>query len=110
MKHMLLKTQGLILLLLLSFSVSAATLPSYYPKPLPPMIGKIDGINIKKGEIIIDDIPFKLSMNVKVHSLTTEFSSLQVLRNGMHIAHIMKNINGTFTIAEIWILPSAPKR
>lgn len=104
MKNILVKIQGLILLMLLSSSISAETLPKYYPDTFS-MSGTINRIDIKRGDIIVSDLFLKLSMNVKVHSLNTEFSSVQTLRNGMNIGFEMNSINGRSHVAEIWILP-----
>lgn len=106
MKHFLVQIKGLALLMLLSLSlsVSAATLPAYYPETFQ-MHGTVDRIDIKRGEIVINDMFWSLSMNVKVHSLTTEFSSIQTLRLGMNIGFSMNTVNGKNQVAEIWILP-----
>ncbi len=105
MKPILLKTNGLILLMLFSLSISASGLPDYYPEKLNHMQGNIDDIDIRTGRIIINDIPWKLSMNVKVHSMSTEFSSVQTLKKGTYLAFKVDTINGKSEIAEIWILP-----
>ncbi len=105
MKSILLQTKGLFLLMLFSLSISASGLPDYYPEKLNHMQGNIDDIDIRSGRIIINDMQWKLSMNVKVHSMTTEFSSVQVLKKGMYLAFKVDTINGKSEIAEIWILP-----
>lgn len=104
MKHFLIQTKSLVLLILLSFSATATTLPDYYPKVIS-MSGTIDRIDIKRGEIVVNDMPWRLSMNAKVHSLITEFSSIQTLRRGMKVGFEMSSINGKIQVAEIWILP-----
>ncbi len=111
MKHILIQIKGLVLLMLLSFSfsTSAATLPGYYPEEFA-RTGMIDHIDIKNGKIVINDMTWKFLMNVKVHSLNTEFSSVQTLRNGMKVGFTMSSMNGTNQVAEIWVLPGNHKQ
>jgi len=106
MKSILLQVKSLTLLMLCSLSISAATLPDYYPKEFNHMQGTVDDIDIKTGRILINDMQWKLSMNIKVHSLNTEFSSVQVLRKNMNVTFKIETINGKSVIAEIWILPN----
>jgi len=83
-----------------------AELPGYYPEILPRMSGVIEGIDIKRGELIVNDTQRLLSMNTKVHSLNTEFSSLRILRPGMKISFDTRSVNGKAQVTEIWILPT----
>jgi len=106
MKRMLLKLKTLVFLMLMPLSISAATLPEYYPETLPHMQGVVDDISVKTNQIVIDDMQWKFSMNMRVHSLNTEFSSIQALRKSMNVAFKLDTINGNFVIAEIWILPN----
>ncbi len=87
-------------------TVWGAELPAYYPKVLPPMSGIIDRIDIKRGELVVNDIHWMLSMNTKVHSLNTEFSSLRTLRSGMKVSIDTRSMNGKAQVTEIWILPT----
>jgi len=105
MKHVLIQIKGLMLLTLFSLSVSAAALPDYYPKAFQ-MNGTIDRVDLKRGIIVINDMLWSLSMNVKVHSLNTEFSSIRTLRSGMKMGFTMNSINGKNQITEIWLLPN----
>ncbi len=94
-----------VVLMLLSLSVSASTLPEYYPDEFPAT-GTIDRIDIKRGEIGINDSLFKISNNVKVHNLNTEFSTVQTLRARMKIGFLVISINGKPLVSEIWVLPN----
>jgi len=92
------------LLILLPISASAATLPDYYPEDFQ-MSGVIDQIDIKRGVIVVNDLPWSLSMNARVQTMNSEFSRLLSLRTGMIIGFKMNSINGKMLIAEIWVLP-----
>ncbi|VAW89071.1 hypothetical protein MNBD_GAMMA17-2183 [hydrothermal vent metagenome] len=94
-----------IVLMLLSLSVSASTLPEYYPDKFPAT-GTIDRIDIKRGEIGINDSLLKISNNAKVRNLNTEFSTVQTLRARMKIGFLVISINGKPLVTEIWVLPN----
>ncbi len=102
-------TKALLLILLISLGSAGvsqgAELPSYYPETVPAMNGIIGYADIKQGVIVINDMSWKLSMNVRVHSLNTQFSSVRALRSGMRIAFESTSINGKVQLAEIWVLP-----
>lgn len=117
MKHLLIQIRRLawstskghttlgVLLMLVSLSVPATTLPEYYPETFQTR-GVIDRINIKSGEIVVNDNLARLSNNAKVHNLNTEFSTVQTLRKGMKIGFVMNSINGKRFVTEIWVLPN----
>ncbi len=94
-----------IVLMLLSLSVSASTLPGYYPDKFPAT-GTINRIDIKRGEIVLNDSLLKISNNAKVHNLNTEFSTVQTLRSRMNIGFSVTSINGKPLVTEIWVLPN----
>jgi len=102
LRHLAWKASG-VLLILVPLSVSAVTLPDYYPEKFQKA-GTIDRVDIRRGDIVINDSLKQLSMNARVHSLTTEFSSVQRLRAGMKIGYATTSINGKSQITEIWIL------
>lgn len=106
MKHI--KTLLTILLLSLGINgaVWSAELPSYYPRMLPPMIGTIEAIDIRKGVIVVNDVHWALSMNAKVRSLNTEFSSVRILKPGMKISFSTNAVNGNPQISDIWVVPA----
>lgn len=92
-----------ILVGLATFSLPAQSreLPGYYPEQFIRWF-TIDQIDPAQLKIVVNDFPMNLAQNTKVHSLNTEFSSLQVLKPGMKI--FFSSTNGN-TINEIWILP-----
>ena len=81
-------------------SAVATVLPTYYPSHFP-LLGVLTEI---RGSYnwIIDGKKAKVSNNVIVHSLITNFSSLYSVKHGMELAY-RKNALGE--IAEIWQLP-----
>ena len=78
----------------------ATTLPSYYPSHFP-RLGVLTDIR-GSYDWVVDGIGIKVSNNVIVHSLVTNFSSLYSVKHGMELAY-RKNNQGE--IAEIWQLP-----
>ena len=76
-------------------------LPAYYPSHFPSLgvLSEIRG----QHDWIIDGISIKVSSNVIVHSLVTNFSSLYSIKQGMELAY-RKNSQGE--VAELWQLPN----
>ena len=68
--------------------------------------GTIDFIDIKEGKVVINDMYWRLPMNIKVHNLNTEFSTVHTLRNGMHVGFKRNSVKKSTDIAEIWVLPN----
>jgi len=86
-------------------AAGAGQLPGYYP-------GQFDhkGVVTRAANgqtIMINAMRYKLDSNVRVHSLTTEFSSVRALTAGSDIAYRAdEDRNGKVTVTEIWVLPS----
>lgn len=78
----------------------SATLPSYYPSHFPELgvLSEIRG----QYDWVVSGIGIKVSNNVIVHSLVTNFSSLYSIKQGTELAY-RKNSSGE--IAEVWQLP-----
>ena len=76
-------------------------LPSYYPSHFPKL-GVLTNIN-GQYDWVVNGIKIKVSNNVIVHSLVTNFSSLYSIKQGMELAY-RKNTAGE--IAEVWQLPN----
>ena len=106
MKRIKLLLATLLLSLGINGAAWAAELPSYYPTSFDN-IGTIDRIDIKTAEAVISDELFTLSMNIKVHSLVTEHSSVRGLKKKMKIGYTSKqSSNGSEMITELWVLPN----
>jgi len=80
-------------------------LPNYYPEMFEHT-GIIDLIDIKEGRVVINDMYWRLPMNIKVHNLNTEFSTVHTLRNGMNVGFKRNSVKKNTDIAEIWVLPN----
>jgi hypothetical protein len=79
-------------------------LPDYYPEHFARK-GIIQSIP-SSSALYIDGILFKLSTNVSVHSMATEFLTRNALNRGDEIGFsFSKTTNGNLVITEIWILP-----
>ncbi len=87
-------------LLLVATTSQAGALPDYYPKTFDT-IGTLDGLDISSRSLTIDDRSKRLDPNIKVHTQSSQFSSLDVLRPGMTVGI---SLSGK-TITGIWVLP-----
>ena len=80
-------------------------LPDYYPAAFQNKgaIQRVEG-----GEtLIINDVRYRLSPNVHIHTLDREFSPRETLVSGLEIAFTVGSISQRGrTIAEIWVLPA----
>ncbi len=80
-------------------------LPRYYPETFANR-GTIDRISANTAKVVIDDSLLSLSMNIKVHSLVTEHSSLRALKKGMKVGYTStQSRGGGELIVELWVLP-----
>jgi len=81
-------------------STVSATLPAYYPSHFPALgvLTELRG----QYDWVIDGKAVKVSSNIIVHSLVTNFSSLYSIKQGMDLAY-RKNKQGE--ISEVWQLP-----
>ncbi len=103
MKALLPRFMIILCLAVFSLPLQSKELPKYYPDPIL-MWFTIDQINLNQLKVILNDLSMNLSPNTKVHSLNTEFSSLQALKPGMKVFF---SATGGNTINEIWILPDS---
>ena len=78
----------------------SVSLPSYYPSHFPALgvLTELRG----RYDWVIDGKAVKVSSNVIVHSLVTNFSSLYSIKQGMDLAYRKNKQN---EIAEVWHLP-----
>ena len=104
MKQNTLKFSTLFFLLVLPFSLWAATSAEAYPTTFSDA-GNIDRVDVAAGEIVIDDTLLLLPAKATVHRPSSSFSSSRDLRKGMKVGFSSNKINGKNTITEIWILP-----
>lgn len=113
-KQLILLTIGCITTMLLNNEIAYSTettrnesntvlapLPAYYPSHFHKL-GVLSEIR-SQYDWVVDGIGIKVSNNVIVHSLITNFSSLYSIKQGMELGY-RKNSQGE--IAEIWQLPS----
>jgi hypothetical protein len=85
--------------------VSAADWPAYYPERLPRkgVVGKVDS---SLSRIEINGNSLALDRNVRVHSLTTEFSSVHALKPEDAVGYrVEQDRSGRKVVKEIWVLP-----
>lgn len=96
----------LLSVMVLSFALagvaSAQTLPEHYPDTGFDDIGRVDGIDIDKDRIVINDMSYTLSASLVVNSLSSAKDSILRVREGSLIGY--KTIGGR-TVTEIWLLP-----
>ena len=80
-------------------------LPDYYSKSFQEQ-GIFQGFERSGGTVLISARRYKLSNNIKVHTLNTEFASANSLRSGKDVAFQTDgSVGKTRIITEIWILP-----
>jgi hypothetical protein len=94
---------GLTCLVMTAGTVAAADkLPAKYPEYFHDA-GAIDGVDMESGIVIINDRARPISMNVRVHTPSTQFGSYRSLKKGQTVGfHVTA---GAGTIDEIWVLP-----
>jgi len=93
---------SLLIVLILSLSSicwSAGKLPEHYPNNF-----QNEGIlqDMKRGKLIINATAYQFIDNVAVHTLKTNYGSLNNLHKEMDVAFQLVDGN---VISEIWILP-----
>ena len=84
----------------------AQKFPSYYPEKGFNETGIIDGVNLGRGEIIIDDSVYRVSPKAVVRSLSSKEDSMARLRVGTNVG--FKARGGMIT--EFWLLPASYDR
>lgn len=79
--------------------------PAYYPERMPRE-GVVGSVSPGRGQIEINGMRMSVDGNARVHSLTTEFSSLRSLKPRDAVGYRTKqDRNGRKVVTEIWILP-----
>ena len=122
MYHQLSLRGGVMLgvLLLGFFSVALAQAPAEAPEPLFSREGVIGTIDLTEGMIVIRDLLYELSPNVRVYVYDRTIKDPQALRNdtrlkdgralrtGMRIGYSVAGEDGgkRGTLTEAWILPA----
>lgn len=96
-----------VLLMLLAGSAAFAELPAYYPKDGFQRTGSLDGIDLGRQSIVINDAQYYLSNNAIVHSPTNFSVPFSRLRLGSVVGYKMAP-NGRM-VTELWILPDGYK-
>ncbi len=102
-----LKHMGIVvaLSLILLADAHATKLPAYYPQSFR-FIGTLDRLDHSRSLIVIGDLQLVLPGNVKVHTLHTEFGTVNSLRPGMKVgATLGQSRSGRPMVSEIWVLP-----
>lgn len=92
-----------------AMSLAAATvswaddkLPDYYPKSFA-VFGVLSGLDTRSQTLAINDRGQRYDINIRVHTLNSQFSSLEALRPGMTIG---ASVAGE-RITEVWVLPKS---
>lgn len=99
-----------VVLLTLCLATAAAAgwargLPDYYPTSFS-RTGNIDRLDISASTIVINDTQYTISANVPVHTLRTQFATVNDLARGMQIAfNATSGAERRPQISEIWVLP-----
>lgn len=64
--------------------------------------GRIDAVSLEENSIIIDDIPYRLSESLVVHTGQTSNVSKRRIRAGIKVGY--KYVSGD-VITDLWLLP-----
>lgn len=64
--------------------------------------GYVDDVQLEEGRITIDDMPFRLSESLVVHSTQASNVSKRRVRAGIKVGY--KYVNGD-VITDLWLLP-----
>ena len=83
-------------------SATASDFPAYYPKDGIGRAGVIDAVHLDENRVVIDDVQYRLSEDVVVHSLTSYSVAKSRLRPGMKVAF---KAGGSRVITKFWLLP-----
>jgi hypothetical protein len=88
---------------LMASSLSMADFPNYYPTDGFQRVGTLDGVQLGRQVVVIDDIPYSLANSVIVHSPSSYSVPSSQLRIGSKVGY--KMAAGGRLITEIWLLP-----
>ena len=96
-------TVVLLLVLLLGQPGFAQQFPSYYPQGGFQRVGMLDDVQIKRGVIVVNDIPYTVANSTVVHSTSSFSVPMSNLRVGSQIGYKLSGSGRVIT--EIWLLP-----
>jgi len=92
-------------LILLTPFAWAASLPDYYPQSFR-LSGTLQRIDASRNIVVIADTLMQIPANLKVHTLHTEFGTINSLRPGMKVGAVLSMTrHGKPMVNEIWVLP-----
>jgi hypothetical protein len=87
-------------------SVQGASLPAHYPQEGFQRTGVIDGVDLAKRQILVNDFRYYLSEDATLHSLSGSSDSLARLHPGNKIGFSFGLAGKRHVITEMWMLPS----
>jgi hypothetical protein len=88
--------------LALASPASAQDLPKHYPTEGFQRSGIVDAIYVEDSTIVINDMPYRFSQNVVVHSMTSNRVPFTQVREGVRVGYKMASSG---EIIELWMLP-----
>ena len=96
----------LLLVAVTGLPAGAAPLPDFYP-PSFNHSGPLDGVDPRGGTVVIGDVKFFLTSDLRVHTPDRHFATLQTLRPGTRVGiNYVKDGKGTPFVADVWVLPA----
>jgi hypothetical protein len=104
-------TVVLLVALLLGQPSLAQQFPSYYPESGFQRVGMLDGVQIERRVVVLNDIPYALANSAVVHTTSSFSIPISELRVGSKIGYKMSKSGRV--IMEIWLLPrnyESPRR
>lgn len=96
----------LISMVIANSSVSASSLPEYYPSNFS-FNGTLGRIDKHTGILVINDRSIKISARLRVYTTNTEYGTIHTLQTGQHVA--IRTAQGNTLLTEIWVLPKGYK-
>lgn len=103
MKHWLHYSLFTVLLFALSLSTQAG---EPYPEKGFNLVGNIDGIDLERTTLVIDDEVFFLEEETKLYTQTGAKGSLARLHAGTKIGATYKKIGDKRFLSRIWMVPT----
>lgn len=93
-------------LILLTHPAQAASLPDYYPQSFR-FSGTLQRVDASRNIVVIGDTLLAIPGNVKVHTLNSQYGTINNLSPGMKVgAKLFMNRHGKPMVSEIWVLPN----
>lgn len=88
----------------------AKRLPFYYPEEFP-RTGLVERLDVVKRLVVINDTVYFLSDRMTIHSIRSEFDTLDKMGKGAQIGFkVMGAGSGRPIITEAWVLPASMRR